>query len=56
MLILMGGRGGWDRNNDILFMVADTTLEPIAQRSCGVSLAGDIQELAGQNPVLYALG
>lgn len=33
------------------FTVCDQSLEVFTQRSCGISLTGDVQELSGCNPI-----
>ena len=45
-----------EHEEELLYCVTDPTLEQVAQRGCGVSLTGDIQELSGCNPVPCALG
>ena len=42
------------RNN--FFTVSVTALEQIAQRGCGVSFYGDIQDLSGRLPVQPIVG
>lgn len=44
------------REEEPLCCVSDYTLEQAAQRRCGASLTGDIQELSGCNRVPRALG
>ena len=41
---------------ELLYCVGDCAMEQTAQRGCGVSLTGDIQELSGCSPVQFSLG
>jgi len=41
---------------EFLYSEGDGALEQAAQGGCGVSFSGDIQDLAGQGPVLPTVG
>jgi len=44
------------KNPNILYCEGDQALAHVAQRGCGVSLLGDIQNLPGHSPEQPALG